>query len=86
MRHLAYLTACYILGSRYHTGQSSKGYRILCLAQERCKREHSALDIGRVIDGLYSRTDCGYTYPKGCKFRKAVAFFLRRMRHSRKSL
>lgn len=87
MNHLAYLTACYILGTRYHSGQSSKGDRLQCQAQERARREHSALNLGRVVDGLYGHTfPEGYTYPQGCKFRRTVAHFLRRMRHSRFSL
>lgn len=46
--HLAALTAIYILARDYHSGQASKGYRLLCMAQERCLREHN-VHIGRVI-------------------------------------
>lgn len=82
MCELAYLTACYILGSRYHSGQWSRGYRALCLAQKRALVENSGLDIGRVAEHLDAHT----LYRSGSEFRNAVAAALRRMRHSRHSL
>ena len=76
----AYLTACYILGSRYHSGQASKGYRLLCQASERARREHPGWRIDTSWEQLYA------LYPKGGEFRNAVAFWLKSMRHSRWSL
>ena len=82
MIHQAFLAACYMLGVNYHTGQWSKGYRLLCLADQRAKREHSAWNVGRTVDQLAEHK----LYPKGCEFRNNVAYFLRRMRKHRFSL
>jgi len=79
MIHQAFLTACYILGSNYHSGQGSDGYRLLCLAETRAKREHSAWNIGRTVEQL----DKNQLYPKGCDFRNHVAYFLKTMKKHR---
>ena len=83
MYELAYLVVCYALGVNYHTGQMSQGYRLACLALERGRREHSALNVGDVWDKLHNKR---VLYPKGGAFRKAVAFWLWRMRHQRNYL
>jgi hypothetical protein len=78
----AYLVACYILGSRYHSGQWSKGYRLLCQASERAARNHSAWDIGRTVEQLEDHK----LYRQGSEFRNMVAYFLRHMRKHRFNL
>lgn len=82
MFELGYLFACYILGSRYHTGQWSTGYAMMCMASMRAKRENSALDIGRAVELLNNQR----IYPKGCEPRNIVAYWLKRMRHRRNTL
>lgn len=82
MHHLAYLTAIYKLGLQYHSGQWSKGYRLLCIADKRAKKYHSALDLGRIVENL----DSHKFYRKGDKFRNLVAFYLNALRKYRKSL
>lgn len=82
MYHYAFLVACYILGTSYHSGQASKGYRLLCLADQRACREHTGVSIGRTVFQLQTHL----LYPKGCDFRNAVAYFLKRLRHQRHSL
>jgi hypothetical protein len=81
MQHLAFLTACYKLGTRYHTGQWSRGYRLACLASERCRREHSALNIGRVVELLDSHSRI-----QSQEFRDCVAYHLRKLARHRHSL
>lgn len=81
MEHQAYLTACYILGYRYHSGQWSKGYSLLCMASERGKREHSCWNVGRTMEQLENHSPvCSQ------KFRDMVAYFLKKMRKHRDSL
>lgn len=82
MYEQAFLTACYILGLRYHSGQWSKGHRLMCLAEQRGSRNHSAWDIGRTVEQLQDHQ----VYPRGGEFRCAVAFWLLRLRHHRESL
>ena len=79
MHHIAFLAVCYLLGSRYHSGQWSKGYQLLCLADQRSRREHSALNIGRVVEHLDNNT----LYPKDGTFRNMVAYYLHKMRKHR---
>lgn len=50
---LAYLIAVYILGTRYHSGQASKGYRLAYIADERARR--SGIDLGRQVENLADR-------------------------------
>ena len=82
MNHQAFLVVCYILGSRYHSGQCSKGYALLCMAQTRAAREHSAWNVGRTVEQL----DNHRLYKQGGKFRNQVAAILWRMRKHRHSL
>ena len=84
MHHLAYLMTCYILGVRYHSGQWSKGYELLCMAQERASREHSALDLGRQMENLADRNKRRRIYSP--EYIKAVAFWMRKMRKYRHNL
>lgn len=72
MYEQAYLVACYMLGERYHSGQWSKGYRLLCLAEERGRRNHSCWDIGRTVEQLREHK----LYRQGGDFRRAVAYML----------
>lgn len=81
MNHLAYLTVVYMLGSRYHSGQWSRGYRLACLASERAKREHSGLDLGRMCEQLRAHAPF-----QSKSFRARVAFYLRKLRKYRYSL
>ena len=82
MMHQAYLTAVYMLGTRYHSGQWSRGYQLACIAQERMNREHSCADVGRMAEHLDGHT----LYSRGSPFRNAVACCLRRLRHCRHAL
>lgn len=82
MEHQAYLTACYILGYRYHSGQWSKGYSLLCMASERGKREHSCWNVGQTMEQLEKHQ----LYAQNSKFRNQVAYFLKSLRKYRKSL
>lgn len=82
MEYQAYLTACYILGYRYHSGQWSKGYSLLCLALERGKRDYSGWNIGRTVEQLENHQ----LYCQNSKFRNMVAFFLKKMRKCRQTL
>lgn len=79
MQHQAFLVVCYLLGSRYHSGQWSNGYRLMCLAEKRARREHSAWNVGRTVEQLKA----GKLYPKGSNFRNAVAAILWKMRKHR---
>jgi hypothetical protein len=81
MYHQAFITVCYMLGARYHSGQSSKGYELLCLAQRRAVQCHSGWNVGRTVEAL----EWGNTtiYPKGGAFRNAVAYYLKAMKHHR---
>lgn len=81
--HLAYLLAVYYIGTRYHSGQDSKGYSLSCLAQQRASREHSALDLGRQLENLTARKSKRIHRPE---FVTAVAFYLRKLRKHRFSL
>lgn len=69
----AYLVAVYTLGCRYHSGQYSRGYRLLCLAN------HYA-------DCWYGRCITTPAFIHDPELRREVAFWLRRLRHSRHSL
>lgn len=82
MSEQAFLTVCYMLGSRYHSGQSSKGYRLLCLAERYASRNHSAWNVGRTLEHLDNHT----LYPQGGAFRNCVAAILFRMRRHRFTL
>lgn len=82
MNHQAFLVVCYILGTNYHSGQWSKGYSLLCLAEMRARREHSSWNIGRTCEQLRNHE----LYPKHCAFRKLVAYYLFRMRKHRTNL
>lgn len=77
---LAYLAACYWLGSNYHSGQWSRGYRCLCQAQQYSLREYG-VDLGRHWDQLSSHSRL-----QGQQYRNYVAYWLRRMKGSRYSL
>ncbi len=83
MHHLAYLTACYWLGMRYHSGQWSKGYRLLCLADQRGRREHSALNIGRIAGDIEVNGRISTLHPHGGEFRRVLAYYLRKLRKYR---
>jgi len=82
MWHQAFLVACYILGFNYHSGQASKGYQLVCLAQRRGCQEHSAWSVGRTVESLNNPM----IYPKAGTFRNAVAYCLRRMKIHRGSM
>lgn len=80
MAELAYLTAVYKLGRDYHSGQWSKGYRLLCIADQRARRQ--GISLGRIVEQL--ETD--RLYKKGCRFRQLVAFWLFNLRKHRTEL
>lgn len=82
MYEQAYLVACYMLGERYHSGQFSKGYRLLCMAKERGRRNHSAWDIGRTVEQLREHK----LYRQNEPFRRAVAYMLNQLRKYRHAL
>ena len=93
MNHLAYCVAIYALAYHNHSGQSSKGYRLLCLACERVRREHSALSLGRVVEELgliggdTQLIERGKVlYPKDGKFRQLVAMYLHHLRKHRERM
>ena len=80
MHELAYLIAVYKLGSDYHSGQWSKGYRLLSLASIRLKRtQHNS---SRMYDQLFHDQKYG-VYPKHSKFRSLVAYYLFKLRKYR---
>lgn len=83
MNHLAYLTAVYWLGERYHSGQGSRGYYLLCLAWQRAFREHCCVDLGRTCEQLRTHSKL---YPKHTPFRREVARHLFNMRRVRNKL
>ena len=82
MYEQAYLVACYMLGERYHSGQFSKGYRLLCMAEERGRRNHSAWSVARSAYQLREHK----LYRQGGDFRRAVAYMLNKLRKYRHAL
>jgi hypothetical protein len=82
MNELAYLYVVWRLGRDYHSGQWSRGYRILCLAEHRCAREWRGIHSLDCVDREL-KEHAAYVKPE---FRSYVAFWLRRMRHSRRDL
>lgn len=81
MNHIAYLYVCYRLGRDYHSGQSSRGYKLLCQAMDRCQQYHPGISFDRMDCCLSS--PIGFVYPKNCAFRKLVAFYLNKLRKYR---
>lgn len=82
MNSIEFLVVCYKLGVNYHSGQWSKGYRLLCLAQMRADQEHTGMNLGRTLEQLDKHT----LYPKGGSFRNEISIILMKMRHYRFSL
>jgi hypothetical protein len=89
-KHLAFMTAIYRIALRHHSGQWSRGYRLMCYTKTRVARYHSALDIGRVCEGLDYHSPSvnifgrkAMKYPKHCQFRKDVAYYMMKIRHWR---
>lgn len=78
----AYLVACYILGTQYHSGQFSKGYSLQCMVDEYVRREYPGWNISRTMEHLDMHT----LYGKHSSFRNAVAYCLFRMRKHRSEL
>ena len=79
MFHIAFLAVCYKLGVCYGGSEFSKGYALHSRASERASREHSALNIGRVVEHLDNHT----LYGQGSNFRNSVAYILNKMRKHR---
>lgn len=84
-----YLIAVYLLCNRYHSGQCSKGYRLRNMAERRGFDWYN-LCISRVIGEVESRfvdtRQNSYWGIRGTHQRNMIAFWLKGMRHSRKSL
>lgn len=82
---VAYHWAIYRLCRDYHSGQSSKGYRLLCIADQRFQRDHSRYGYSSLgkIDEMY----CGrFTITRKSFTRKRMAFYLRKLMKFRNSL
>lgn len=79
MQHLAYLIVMYKLGSDYHSGQASNGYKMMCQAQQRLAEHHNIFQPSRIVDHLR----CHTLYPKGGDFRNAVAYYLKKFKKYR---
>lgn len=88
LSEMMYLAAIVHLGTRYHSGQWSKGYRLQCLAEKRMYREFSvsAYVILRCAGLVETDDKTSYRYRKHTQPRKLLAFWLKRLRHSRRSL
>lgn len=79
MHHYAYLTAVYWLASHYHSGQWSKGYRLMCIAQERQRQHHAGAALYRTVEQLQN----DQLYTKHSDFRRVVAYYMHRLRKYR---
>lgn len=82
MHHYAYLVALYMLCEYHHSGQWSKGYHLLCLAQTRGEREHGFASVARSADQCRK----WQLYKKNGEFRRAVAYYLFKLRKYRHDL
>ena len=76
---LSYLTACYILGTRYHSGQWSRGYSAFNIANQFALRD--GISLGRIVEQLSK-----HSILQSRQFRSSVAYYLWRMKGSRTSL
>lgn len=72
----AYLVALHRLGSVYHSGQWSKGYRLMCLADTYSRRWY----------GIAPAWPSHFGGESNVRFRRAVAYWLRHLRHHRHTL
>ena len=94
LEHLAFMTAIYRIAIRHHSGQWSRGYRLLCYSAERVRKYHSALDVGRVCEALDLHTKGPFDpnrpepfkYHRHSLFRDRVAYYMLKIRHWRSRL